>query len=213
MEEQSGKLFHDQLGLNEYRTKLNYYPNHVWLYLMASSWQRIGQEEHLAARCMITGQETGFSIIASRLVKDIMQLGFLLEGKYFPYAKWLEMSFAQLNCPKVLMPYLSKIINSSNSKLKQENLCKSFEYLASRHNELSITKSVNSECGHWHNRPFKAIHGELIAEIIVESINNKEVQAITKRGLLGNIDQISDNTDIVENVSIRRKLIRSVYSK
>jgi hypothetical protein len=208
---QSGRVFHDQLGLNDLRSKLNYYPHHIWLYMMASSWQRIGQEEHLGARARLTGQDIGFLIITSRLVRDIMQLGFLLERKYAPYSKWLEKAFLKLNCAKQLMPYLSKIVYSPDSKSRYENLCRAFESLASIHNDLSITKPINSECREWHTRPFKAIHGGQVAEIIADSINQVEMRTILKKGLVGNIDQISDNTDVLESYILRRKLIQSVF--
>lgn len=208
---QSGRIFHDQLGLNDIRARLNYYPHDIWLYLMASSWQRIGQEEHLAARAGLTGQDIGCSIIISRLVRDIMQLGFLLERRYAPFAKWLEKAFAKLNCAEVLMPYLSKIVNAPDSKSRQQNLCKAFESLASIHNDLSITKPINAKCREWHTRPFKAIHGGQIAEIIADSIDHFEMRPILTKGLIGNIDQISDNTDVLENRSLRRELIQSVF--
>jgi len=208
---QSGKIFQDDLGLNDVRGKLNYYPNHIWLYIMASSWKRIGQEEHLAARCMLTDQEIGFSIIASRLIKDIMQLGFLLERKYAPYAKWLEKSFAELNCAKTILPYLNETTNSPSSKLKWENLCKSFEYLASIHNDLSITKPIDSKCKSFHTRPFDVIHGEQIADIIVNAIDHDEIKSFAGNDIVGSIDQISDNTDIVESVVKRRRLIKAIY--
>jgi hypothetical protein len=209
---QSGRIFHDQLGLNDIRNKLNYYPHDIWFYLMASSWQRIGQEEHLAARARLTGQDIGFSIIASRLVRDIIQLGFLLERKYAPFGKWLEKSFVKLNCGKVLMPYLSNILNSPDPKSSQQSLCMAFETLVSIHNNLSITKPINSECREWHKRPFKAIYGGQVAAIIADSIDNIEMRTILKKGLIGNIDQISDNTDILENKLLRRELIRSIFA-
>ncbi|MDH4241463.1 MAG: DUF4037 domain-containing protein, partial [Phycisphaerae bacterium] len=208
---QSGRIFHDQLGLNDIRGRLNYYPHDIWLYIIASSWQRIGQEEHLAARAWLAGQDIGFSIITSRLVRDIMQLGFLMERKYAPFAKWLEKSFIKLNCSKALMPYLGKIIESNSSKTKQEDLYRAFETLASIHNDLSITKPINSECREWHNRPFRAIHGGQVAEIIADSIEDIEMRSIVRKGLIGNIDQISDNTEVLENRLLRRKLIQSVF--
>ncbi len=208
---QSGEIFHDQLKLDDIRGRLDYYPHDIWLYMMASTWQRIGQEEHLAARAWMTGQDIGFAVIASRLVKDIMQLGFLLERKYMPFAKWLQKSFEQLNCSKTLLPYLNKITSSPDPESRQQSLCKAFEILASLHNDLSVTKPLKTECTNWHNRPFKAIHGGQIAETIAENIDDTEMQPIIKKGLIGNIDQISDNTEILENTTSRRALIKSVF--
>jgi hypothetical protein len=208
---QSGGIFHDRLGLEEVRRKLDYYPRDIWLYMMASSWQRIGQEEHLAARARWTGQEIGFSLVASRLVRDIIWLCFLLERKYAPYAKWLEKAFTQLDCSRAVMPHLSKVTGSTDSKTRHEGLCHAFEYLASMHNSLSITEPVSSECRNWHGRGFKAIHGGEIAKTIADAIDDPEMRSICKKGLIGNIDQISDNTDVLENSSLRRDLIESVF--
>ncbi len=42
-----GNLFCDGLGeLEALQTKFAYYPRDVWLYLLASEWQKIAQVEH-----------------------------------------------------------------------------------------------------------------------------------------------------------------------
>ncbi len=208
---QSGRIFRDQLGLNDMRSTLDCYPHDIRLYMMASAWQRIGQEEHLAARAWLTGQDVGCSIIAARLVRDIIQLGFLLERKYAPFAKWLERSFVKLDCSRALMPHLSKVTKPTDSKSGQQALCDCFEILASIHNDLSITEPINAKCREWYGRQFKAIHGGPVAEIIADAITDVEMRSICRKGLLGNIDQISDNTEVLENGLLRRKLIHSVF--
>ena len=39
-----GKIFHDDLGIEEIRRRFTYYPHDVWLYLMAVQWELIAQE-------------------------------------------------------------------------------------------------------------------------------------------------------------------------
>ena len=46
----SGAVFHDEIGLQRVRDRLRYFPQDVWLYLLAAGWSRIGQDEHLAPR-------------------------------------------------------------------------------------------------------------------------------------------------------------------
>ena len=65
--------------------RFKYYPRDVWLYLMASGWNRIGQEEHLMGRAGLAGDEIGSALIGSRLVRDLMRLCFLMEQQYAPY--------------------------------------------------------------------------------------------------------------------------------
>ena len=46
----AGAVHHDEVGeLTALRARLAWYPHDIWLYLLASGWQRIGQEEHLHA--------------------------------------------------------------------------------------------------------------------------------------------------------------------
>jgi uncharacterized protein DUF4037 len=95
----AGVVYHDRVGdLTALRARLAYYPHDVWLYLLASSWQRIGQEEHLMPRAGYVGDELGSAIIGLRLVHDIIQLCFLMEKHYAPYPKWFGSAFKQLQC-------------------------------------------------------------------------------------------------------------------
>src|SRR6185437_15826171 len=55
----AGRIFKDAVGLNEVRQRFAYYPNDVWLYLLACQWTRIEQEEHLMGRAGFVGDEIG----------------------------------------------------------------------------------------------------------------------------------------------------------
>ncbi|MFW9800762.1 MAG: DUF4037 domain-containing protein, partial [Candidatus Thorarchaeota archaeon] len=100
-----GRVFHD--GLNELEavlTKLEYYPNDVWLYLLANQWRRISQEEAFMGRCGQVGDELGSRLIAGRLILDLMKLCFLMERQFAPYVKWLGTAFSRLACASKLTP-------------------------------------------------------------------------------------------------------------
>jgi hypothetical protein len=86
LEATSGRVFHDEIGLEDLR--LRWYPHDVWPYLLASCWRRIAQEEHLAPRRRRSAT-TGSRLVAARLARDVVRLGFLLERRYAPYPKWL----------------------------------------------------------------------------------------------------------------------------
>ena len=93
----AGSVFRDDLGLDEIRARLSWYPRDVWLYVLASAWTRIGQEEHLMGRAGSVGDEIGSALIGARLVREVMRLVFLMEREYPPYAKWFGTAFSQLN--------------------------------------------------------------------------------------------------------------------
>lgn len=94
----AGEVFDDHIGVEDVRRRFAWYPNDVWLYLLASGWNRIGQEEHLMGRAGLAGDEIGSALIASRLVRDIMRLCFLMERSYSPYPKWFGTAFRRLAC-------------------------------------------------------------------------------------------------------------------
>ncbi len=54
----SGDIHRDDLGLQACRERFRYYPRDVWLYLMSSQWQRIGQDEHLMGRLASQGMKS-----------------------------------------------------------------------------------------------------------------------------------------------------------
>ncbi|MEZ4536170.1 MAG: DUF4037 domain-containing protein [Cyanobacteriota/Melainabacteria group bacterium] len=61
----AGRLFRDDLGLGERLAEIAYYPRDIWLYLLASTWCRIEQTEHLMGRAGHVGDEIGSSLIAA----------------------------------------------------------------------------------------------------------------------------------------------------
>ncbi len=98
LEVTSGAVFHDGLGeLEPARHALAWYPDDVWLWLVACQWRRIDQEEPFVGRTAEVGDELGSRILAVRLARDAMRLCFLQERTYAPYSKWLGTAFSRLD--------------------------------------------------------------------------------------------------------------------
>ncbi|WP_274365767.1 DUF4037 domain-containing protein [Paenibacillus thermotolerans] len=191
-----GEVFRDDMGqLASARKQLQYYPKDIWLYLMASIWNRLGQEEHLALRAGYVGDELGSSIIASRLVHDVMSLCFLMEKRYAPYPKWFGTAFKKLNCADELLPLLLDVQSAGTWKAREEALCKAYEYLARKHNRLGITDMMDEEVTFFYDRPFRVIQGGKFAQEIAKSINDPTIRKLSEIRFIGGIDQITDNTD------------------
>jgi hypothetical protein len=189
-----GAVFHDGLGqLEPVRSRLAYYPRDVWLYLMAAQWRRIGQEEHFMGRCGQVGDELGSRLIASRLVRDLIRLGFLLERRYAPYIKWLGTAFAQLSCAARLRPMLLAVLRASTWQDREGHLGAAYELMASLHNDLGITEPLPTTVTPFWDRPFQIIHGDRFAGSIRAAIQDPEVQALPED--LGSVDQFVDSTD------------------
>ena len=207
----NGAIYRDEIGLRETIDRFSYYPQDVWLYLLASGWNRIGQEEHLMGRAGIAGDEIGAAIIAARLVRDLMRLCFLMEKRYAPYAKWFGKAFSQLNCAAELSPVFKKTLSAQTWQEREKRLAAAYEYVAGMHNALEITEPLPAEVGNFFNRPFLVIHlhGKF-ADAISARIEDAEVIRIAEKRFIGSIDQFSDSTDILANPKWR-EILRKLY--
>ncbi|GAA3413189.1 DUF4037 domain-containing protein [Paenibacillus hodogayensis] len=216
-----GEVFRDDTGhLTAIRKQLQFYPHDIWLYTMASIWNRIGQEEHLVLRAGYVGDELGSSIIGSRIVRDIMNLCFLMERKYAPYPKWFGTAFKKLDCANELLPVLIKVQSSGTWREREDALCRAYELLAQMHNRLGITEVMTEQVSPFFDRPYKVIQGGAFANAIVRQIIDPIIRKLSQIRLIGGIDQISDNTDFksinqwssVEQ-SEGRNIARALYNK
>jgi len=200
---ESGKIFHDQLGLDKIRKKFSYYPKDIWLYLLASEWQKIGQEEPFVGRCGDADDELGSRVIATRLVHSIMRICFLMEKVYVPYSKWFGTAFSKLKCAKKISPILHKVMSSENWKDRQKHLSSAYEEIAKMHNRLGITKKLPTKASCFWDRPYLVIHGDIFAKEIRSKIRSKAIRNIKA---IGSVNQISNSVDLLENNSLLNKM-------
>jgi hypothetical protein len=204
----SGAVYHDGVGeLTRIRSHLAWYPHDVWLYLLAAGWLRLSNEEHLMPRAGYLGDELGSAIIGARLVRDVMNLCFLMERQYAPYAKWLGTAFQQLECASQLVPLLEQVLRAPAWQQREEALSRCYSHLARMHNALGITTPLLEAVSSFHDRPFQVIHGERFSAAIVAEIHDGEVAELAKRPLIGGIDQVSDNTALVSHISWRAQVL------
>jgi hypothetical protein len=211
LEVTAGGVHHDGLGqLTALRAQLAWYPHDVWLYLLACGWQRIGQEEHLMPRAGYMGDELGSSLIGSRLVRDAINLAFLMEKQYAPYPKWFGTAFRRLRCAADLWPMLWRAQRAPTWPEREAALVPAYESLARMHNALGITEPLPEGVSYFHKRPFRVIQGEAFAAAIAARIQDLQVTRIATRGLIGNLDQWSDNTDMRSHAGWRAA-IRRLY--
>jgi hypothetical protein len=187
-------VFHDGLGqLEPMRAKLRYYPDDVWMYLLAAQWRRIGQEEAFMGRCGQVGDDLGSRLIATRVVRDLMRLCFLMEREYAPFIKWFGTAFSQLGCASDLTPVLTSVLEARSWEERQVHLSAAYEFVAKMHNELCITEPLAETVSQFHRRPFLVIHADRFVDAIRASIRSDEVLALPEH--LGSFAQFVDSTD------------------
>ncbi len=157
-------------------------------------------------RAGFVGDEIGSALIGAGLVRDIMNLCFLLGKQYAPYPKWFGSAFQQLKGAAELSPILRRVQLAPDWQEREAALVTAYEHLARAHNSLGLTAKMPETVSNFHNRPFKAIQAGTFAQAILATINDPEVKRIAALPLIGNIDQFSDSTDLRFKISLRSRL-------
>lgn len=206
----AGAVHDDQVGLEALRARFEYYPRDVWLYRLAASWARIGQQEHLVGRAGQAGDAIGSALLGASLVRDIMRLCFAMERRYAPYAKWLGTAFKQLDCAQDLVPTLQMALQAADWRARERQLVKAYSHIAARHNDLRLTERLSEEPRPFHSRPLRVIEAERFATALLERIQDPEVRRIAALPPIGATDQFSDSTDLLSH-NVWRPMLRKLY--
>lgn len=191
-----GAVFHDGFGaLTAARRNLAYYSDEVWRALLAAQWQRISQEEAFVGRCGEVGDELGSAVVAARLVRDLMRLGFLIERQYAPYSKWFGTAFSHLTCGPALAPIFTAVMQSTTWQERERHLSVVYETIAAMHNALGITAPLDPHVAPFHGRPFQIIHADRFVSAIRTTIRDDVLRDTA--AMIGAVDQFVDSTDVL----------------
>ncbi len=200
LEVTQGAVFHDGLGdLTTARKALSWYPDEVWLWLLACQWRRIDQEEPFVGRAADVGDELGSRIIAARLVRDVMRMCFLQERRYAPYSKWLGSAFRELDAYGVLGDPLLDVLAATDYAAREMTLVEVVHILAGRHNGLGITANVDESAGLFHDRPFRVLGSGRFVDACLERVSDRWLRSLP---LVGAVDQFVDSTDVLSEPGV-----------
>ncbi|GEM00124.1 DUF4037 domain-containing protein [Cellulomonas terrae] len=206
----TGAVFHDDLGLGAVRDRLGYYPHDVWLYQQASAWSAIGQDEHVAPRAGMAGDDLGSRLVTARVCRTAVQLAFLQERRYAPYDKWLGTALAQIGTTAPLRAALAAALAAQTWADRQHALARALVELVRRHNALGLTAPLPETTAAFHGRPFEVVGGALIARRLAETVTDPEVRRLVERPLVGGIDLVTASTDLTGDLD-RTEVLRGLY--
>jgi hypothetical protein len=201
----AGRIYHDGLGtLTGLRRRFHWYPPDVWRYLLAGQWQRIDQEAPFLGRTGFVGDELGSRLLAARQITDMMALAFLIEKQYAPYWKWFGAAFQQLTLAPELTPVFQSALDGQTWQERETHLNRALIRLVDATNTLGLADRITPEINYFHGRPFKVPPAGKIVDALLTAISDPAVSALPQR--LGGINQISDNTDLLDKLDRCRKL-------
>ena len=201
----AGQIYHDGIGrLAEIRARFHWYPHDLWLYLLACQWQRIDQDAPFLGRTGFVGDELGSQLLAGRLVTDLMNLAFLMAQEYAPYRKWFGTAFQQLSIAKDLTPIFEAVLQSRQWQDRERHLTQAYLRVIQAHNELNLTEPIQVQVQPFFDRPFLVPPAGQIISALRSKITDLEILALPVG--VGNINQVSDNTDILDDLDNGEKL-------
>jgi hypothetical protein len=210
LEVTAGAVFHDGLGrLGPLRERLAWYPDQVWLWLLACQWGRIAQEEPFAGRAAEVGDELGSRLVSARLARDLVRLALLQERRYAPYTKWLGSAFARLDVASGLTAHLEAAVAAPGHGARERALVEALEVLARRHNDLGLTRALDARTGSFHGRPFRVLMADRFVEACREAITDPWLMALPP---VGAVDQFADSTDVLSDAARARRLATCLLS-
>lgn len=197
----SGQFFHDDLKLGDKAAGFKFYPQEVQMYLAASCWALIAQEQAFVKRTAIVGDELGSRIICCRICERLMRLCFLYSGRYAPYSKWFGTAFTGLNLPGGIKEAVLGAVNAPNIEERENNLVMAQKLVADFHDSLGLTDPVNAKVVPYFGRDIKVIY----PDSIVEKIREKYPQ-FAKLPLMGSMSQLGNFTEVYDSADFRKKL-------
>jgi hypothetical protein len=188
-----GPVFHDGSGaLTRIRAELAWYPEQIWLYVLASQWRRIAQEQAFVGRAAEAGDELGSRVVAARIVRDLMRLCFLLERRYPPYSKWLGTAFSKLAAADA--PALERALIAGNYAEREAALVVAYRMLGERQNALEIAPYVDPEPRQFYGRPYVVAPAEDFVAACMSRIDDPWLASLAP---VGSVDQFADSTDVL----------------
>lgn len=203
----AGKLFVDGLHMQERRDNIQYYPEEVRLYLIASNWSLIAEEQAFVRRCHEVGDEVGSILVCSRILERLMRLSFLYCKRYAPYSKWFGKAFGLLPIDE---PIKSSIYNAATAKEmndREEYLVMAQKLLADLHNSLAITEQVDIKVETYFGRSSKVIFADKLAEATKKKLVGTSLE---NAPLIGSLSQVANFSAIADEVEYQKN-IKALY--
>ena len=201
------EFYHDDLHFAEKLTAVSAYPEDVWLYLLASNWSLLAEEQAFVKRCAAVGDEMGSILVCGRIAERLMRLCFLYCRQYAPYSKWFGTAFSQLPVDNAIKQTISAALTASDITSREESLVRAQKLVADLHDSFGITEPVNAKIQTYFGRDILVIFADNIAGAIQERLTNTPFSALP---LIGTLSDVANFTALSDN-PLHRERIKKLY--
>lgn len=193
-----GAVFRDDTGeMTAIRDRLGWYPGDVWNFAIAADLTRVGAELQLVGRVAERGDDVGSRVIAARLARTLMHLGFLLDREWPPYSKWLGTAFAALPGRAGVASHLESSLASDDWREREGGLAEALDELVGE----PATEP-------FFDRPYRSVRS--LAEPLLATISDS---MLAGREPIGTVEQWSDSARLLMNADVRLAATRALFEQ
>lgn len=208
LEVTAGAVYHDDTAqLRHTREVLAWYPDDVWLWMIAAQWRRIAQEEAFVGRTAEAGDGLGSRLVTARVARELMRLWFLFDRTYWPYTKWFGAAFARLPRSQGLSEALEAALVAGDYHDREAALVAAYELVGLRHNDIGITGAVDPSPRRFYERPYQVLMADRFVDACVAQLADTELRNLA---LVGSVDQVADSTDVL-SIGERARRLAGLY--
>lgn len=201
-------LYRDDLGVAEKLSPYAAYPEDVRIWLMASQWALIAEEQAFPGRCAMTGDVLGSRLAIARMVSRMMRIAFLCAGEYAPYSKWFGTAFARLPLPLGLAESLSDAMTARKFPEREQALIRAQLLTAELQNQTVFGARLTAE--HYFGRPMLVVHPEEMADGLVEKLGDSPLAKLPLCGGLSELENLTALWDDPRNRPAAAAFYRSL---
>lgn len=199
----AGKFFQDDLKMADRLSNLNFYPESVRLYLIASNWSLAAEEQAFVRRCADVGDETGSMLACARIAERLMRLAFLYCRRYAPYSKWFGTAFARLPIDPEIKERIRLSLAAPDIETREEHLVNAQFLMAKFHNELGITEPVPVSIQNYFERKILVIWADRMAAAVKQKLQGTVFEEMP---LIGSLSEVANFTALTEQSQLRRNI-------
>ena len=181
----------------------------MWLFLIASNWSLLAEEQAFVRRCADTGDDTGSILVCARMAERLMRLAFLYCKQYAPYSKWFGTAFSRLPIDGEIKTSIHRAVSAAEISEREDQLVRAQQLLAQLHNSLGITEPVSDQIISYFGRKIKVIYADRIASAVRKKLCGTSLEHAP---LIGSLSEVANFTTLYENVSLRPR-VQALYTE
>jgi hypothetical protein len=199
----SGKIFTDGLEIQKTLDKLSFYPDAVKLYLIASNWSLIAEEQAYVRRCFDVGDVLGSIIVCGRIADRLMRLAFLYCVKYAPYSKWFGTAFSKLPINDKIKHSIFCAVTAQNIEERENHIVTAQKQMSDIHNQSGYTEPVDVRIESYFERNIKVIFADKITSAITKKLSGTIFEHYP---LIGTLSSVPNFTNIFDDPHCRSNI-------